>query len=125
LRDLEDIPPEPMVANELWHAMVSASAYDALLAERDAMAKDAGRYRWLRGISTDRESLEAGGYKLPFIAVLFTGRDEDGALITWPTWKRTVGDDADAAIDAALAASSPEAIGARASGNEPEAKEYP
>ena len=31
--------------NERW---VRSSDYDALIAERDALAKDAARYRWLR-----------------------------------------------------------------------------
>lgn len=42
------------------HALVLASDYAALLAERDALAKDAERYRWLRDYCAVEFSPEEG-----------------------------------------------------------------
>lgn len=76
----------PMTNHEtLAHTVpvVLASDHDALLAERDALAKDAERYRWLRNPDQD-------------VALVLD------KMVSSGVYEYRAGDELDAAIDAAM-----------------------
>lgn len=78
-----------VVSNDYSNAYVQYEDYASLQAKLDAVAKDVERYRWLRGDGPLRFVTD---FK-PFVGK-FTGSGFDGLMR----------DDADAAIDAAMAA---------------------
>ena len=77
--------------NERW---VRSSDYDALIAERDALAKDAARYRWLRKL---RGIPESAGPSIPWATRVTRIHGK-------PAMTGCYGEELDAAIDAAIAA---------------------
>lgn len=77
---------------------VREADYDALLAERDALRKDAERYRWLRN-----RALQVS-FSAPAI-MMVNGSCEPVSTHAWRS--ALSGNDADAAIDAALQGEQP------------------